>query len=91
MGSKLSRTAIPALDAKQRIANQQTIVEIGYDRSQAICEGCRCLDCGVNTIFDSEKCVLCGGCADVCPEVCLELVSLDRMDGGDDFLDMVVQ
>lgn len=78
---KLPRTAIPALDVKQRIANQQAIVEIGYDQPQAICEGCRCLDCGVNTIFDSEKCILCGGCADVCPEVCLELISLDRMDG----------
>ena len=25
-----------------------------------------------------------GGCADVCPELCLELVSLERLDGGDD-------
>jgi formate dehydrogenase (NADP+) beta subunit len=33
----------------------------------------------VNTIFDSDKCILCGGCADVCPELCLELVSLDRL------------
>ena len=47
-------------------------------------EACRCLDCGVNTIFDSDKCILCGGCADVCPETCLELVSLDRLEGGDD-------
>jgi NADPH-dependent glutamate synthase beta subunit-like oxidoreductase len=80
---KLPRTAIPALHASQRVANQQTVVELGYDEPQAVCEGCRCLDCGVNTIFDSEKCILCGGCADVCPEVCLELVSLDRMDGGE--------
>ncbi|GIW81713.1 MAG: hypothetical protein KatS3mg105_3520 [Gemmatales bacterium] len=47
-------------------------------------EGCRCLDCGVNTIFDSDKCILCGGCADVCPELCLELVSLERLAGGED-------
>ena len=44
-------------------------------------EACRCLDCGVNTIFNSDTCILCGGCADVCPEVCLELVSLDRLSG----------
>ncbi len=86
---KLPRTTIPALGASQRIANQQTVVEIGYDEPQAVCEGCRCLDCGVNTIFDSEKCILCGGCADVCPEVCLELVSLERMDGGEQ-LDQVL-
>lgn len=86
---KLPRTAIPSLDAGERIADQQTVVELGYDEPQAVCEGCRCLDCGVNTIFDSEKCILCGGCADVCPEVCLELVSLDRMDGGEQ-LDQVL-
>lgn len=78
---KLPRTAIPTLDARRRVADQHASVEVGYDTPQAICEGCRCLDCGVNTIFDSEKCILCGGCADVCPEVCLELVSLDRMAG----------
>ena len=66
------------------------MVEIGYDQAQAVCEGCRCLDCGINTIFDSGKCILCGGCADVCPELCLELVSLDRL-AGDDKLAGVVE
>ena len=80
---KLSRTAVPALGPEQRIKGQQTTIELGYSEPQAVREGCRCLDCGVNTIFDSEKCILCGGCADVCPEVCLELVSLDRMQGDD--------
>lgn len=80
---KLRRTAIPVLPPAQRRGSQQTVVELGYDERHATCEGCRCLDCGVNTIFDSEKCILCGGCADVCPELCLELVSLDRLDGDD--------
>lgn len=82
---KLPRTAIPALSPAQRRGSQQAVVELGYGEPQATCEGCRCLDCGVNTIFDSEKCILCGGCADVCPELCLELVSLDRLDGDDSF------
>jgi formate dehydrogenase beta subunit len=80
---KIKRTPMPTLSPEQRIQGQRLQVEIGYDQSQAEREGCRCLDCGVNTIFDSDKCILCGGCADVCPEVCLELVSLDRMDGGE--------
>ncbi|MDP6445226.1 MAG: FAD-dependent oxidoreductase [Pirellulaceae bacterium] len=79
---KLHRNSIPSLSAEQRKGSQLAIVEVGYDESTAICEGSRCLDCGVNTIFDSDKCILCGGCADVCPEVCLQLVSLDRLDGG---------
>src|SRR5208282_5409611 len=28
---------------------------------------------------DATSCILCGGCVDVCPENCLELVSLDRI------------
>ena len=27
-------------------------------------------------MFDGNRCVLCGGCADVCPTQCLKLVSL---------------
>jgi NAD-dependent dihydropyrimidine dehydrogenase PreA subunit len=35
----------------------------------------------VSPIFDSEKCILCGGCVDICPENCLKLVSLARLTG----------
>jgi len=86
---KLARTAIPAVDPHQRKATQSTTVELGYDETQAVREGCRCLDCGVNTIFDSDKCILCGGCADVCPELCLELVSIDRLVGDDRLSDVI--
>jgi ferredoxin len=39
----------------------------------------------VNTIFEGtpeagSMCILCGGCVDVCPEKCLELVSLSRIE-----------
>ena len=42
-------------------------------------EASRCLDCGVTPVFDGSRCVLCGGCADVCPTECLKLVSLDAI------------
>jgi len=87
---KLRRGAVPALPPEQRRGSQLTVVELGYDERQATCESCRCLDCGVNTIFDSDKCILCGGCADVCPELCLELVSLDRLEG-DEALGQAIQ
>ncbi|MCH7945333.1 MAG: 4Fe-4S binding protein [Armatimonadetes bacterium] len=35
----------------------------------------------MNTVFDGEKCVLCGGCVDVCPEFCLKIVTVDRLTG----------
>jgi len=81
---KLKREKVPLVGAEQRFQGGLAIVEVGYNEPQAICEGCRCLDCDVNTIFDSDKCILCGGCADVCPELCLQLVAINRLDGGDD-------
>jgi len=61
-----------------------TEVEIGFDEEAAMAEAQRCLHCWVNTVFegnsdDATQCILCGGCVDVCPENCLELVSLDRV------------
>jgi NADPH-dependent glutamate synthase beta subunit-like oxidoreductase len=78
---KLRRASVPTLNALERRGSQTATVERGYGETAAVTEASRCLDCGVNTIFDSEKCILCGGCADVCPELCLELVSCDRLTG----------
>jgi len=87
---KLRRASIPTLGAKERRGSQHAVVERGYGEAAAVTEASRCLDCGVNTIFDSEKCILCGGCADVCPELCLQLVSCDRLTGDPD-LDSLLQ
>ena len=66
---------------EERLRSQDCQVELGYDPEQARREASRCLDCGVNTIFDGLKCILCGGCVDVCPELCLCIVSADRLQG----------
>ena len=43
--------------------------------------GLRCLKCHVGPVFNGDKCILCGGCADVCPENCLRLVDVLAMRG----------
>ena len=78
----LVRPQIPLLPLNRRTG--VTEVEIGYDAQTAMAEAQRCLNCWVNTVFegvpeDGTQCILCGGCVDVCPEHCLELVSLDRI------------
>ena len=73
------RQHIPTRSAEERLKNPSALVEIGYDEDRALAEAGRCLDCGINTIFDGERCILCGGCVDVCPTVCLKLVSYDRL------------
>jgi len=78
------RVSIPVLPAEERLRSQDTQVESGYGEEQARVEASRCFDCGVNTIFDGARCVLCGGCVDVCPESCLKIVSFDRLDSTPD-------
>jgi NADPH-dependent glutamate synthase beta subunit-like oxidoreductase len=78
----LARQPIPVLPLERRTG--VTEVEVGYDAQSAMEEAQRCLHCWVNTIFegvpeDGSMCILCGGCVDVCPENCLSLVSLDRI------------
>ena len=87
---RIARVEVPTADAESRIRGHDITVETGYAESMALTEASRCLDCGVNTIFDSEKCVLCGGCADVCPTLCLRLVSLENLEE-DENLRSVVQ
>src|SRR3972149_3051972 len=41
----------------------------------------RCVRCGIHTIFDATRCILCGGCVDVCPEYCLRMVPLTQIAG----------
>jgi formate dehydrogenase (NADP+) beta subunit len=77
------RQAIPMLPLDRRTG--MTEVEESYDEASAMAEAQRCLHCWVNTIFegysdDASLCVLCGGCVDVCPENCLQLVTLDRVE-----------
>jgi formate dehydrogenase (NADP+) beta subunit len=74
-----SRLHVPTLSAEKRLKSPSALVEIGYNEEQARAEAGRCLDCGINTIFDGERCILCGGCVDVCPTVCLKLVTFDRL------------
>src|SRR5581483_10180400 len=76
---KPRRYPIPVLSVEERLADPRAMVEKGYSETLARCEAGRCLDCGVNTIFDSERCILCGGCVDVCPTHCLKLVGADEL------------
>ena len=73
---RIRRVPIPVLSPEARLDRHDAVVETGYGRVDAVCEASRCLDCGVTPVFDGARCVLCGGCADVCPTQCLKLVAL---------------
>ncbi|HLJ73638.1 MAG TPA: FAD-dependent oxidoreductase, partial [Thermoanaerobaculia bacterium] len=59
-------------------------VEECFSEPVARREGSRCLRCWTNTVFDEEprlgtECILCGGCQDICPENCIEIVPASRI------------
>ncbi len=58
-------------------------VEECFGEKEARLEGSRCLRCWTNTIFAQDpdhgtECILCGGCQDICPEDCIEIIPLSR-------------
>jgi NADPH-dependent glutamate synthase beta subunit-like oxidoreductase len=80
---EIARQSVPMLPLERRTG--VTEVEIGFDEQTAVQEAQRCLRCWINTVFegtevDGTECVLCGGCVDVCPEQCLELVPLQEIE-----------
>lgn len=81
---RIRRVPVPTLPAEERLTHPETVVETGYGPEEGVREAGRCLDCGVSPVFDGMRCVLCGGCADVCPTQCLKLVSLAGLEGGAD-------
>jgi NADPH-dependent glutamate synthase beta subunit-like oxidoreductase/ferredoxin len=60
-----------------------SLVEVGYDTRTAIEEGARCLQCNHNINIDGPRCILCGLCADVCPEGVIYMIDKAQV-GGDD-------
>lgn len=79
----LGREPVPMVPLDRRTG--VTEVETGYDEISAMQEARRCLRCWINTVFegnepDGSQCILCGGCVDVCPEQCLQLVPLESIE-----------
>ncbi len=86
---KIQIERAPSVSAEERKKSMSVVVEKGFDTEQGLRQASRCYNCAVNTIFDSEKCVLCGGCADVCPEMCLKLVPVSMLQGDDNLIRLV--
>ncbi len=78
---KLARQAPPILSVDRRIGIAE--VEKPYLEPGAVLQATRCLRCHVGPVFDGDKCILCGGCADICPESCLRLVDAADLRGDD--------
>lgn len=85
---KFMRMPPPTLSLDRRIGVAE--VEKNYPEADARQQATRCLKCHINTIFDGDKCILCGACADVCPEYCFRLVDVSQLRGDQNLQAVVI-
>jgi NADPH-dependent glutamate synthase beta subunit-like oxidoreductase/ferredoxin len=78
---KFARQSPPTLPLDRRIGIAE--VEKNYPETDARLQAVRCLKCHVGPVFNGDECILCGGCADVCPEYCLRLVDAADLRGNE--------
>jgi NADPH-dependent glutamate synthase beta subunit-like oxidoreductase len=77
---KIPRQKMNTLPVEQRKSLYEE-VELGFKKEVAVKEAIRCLQCHIFTIFDRTKCILCGGCVDICPKFCFRMARLDEIRG----------
>ena len=65
------RFKVPHENKKLTLKDRKVEVELGFDASTAFKEAQRCLNCDVQTVFDTPKCIECDACMDICPTSCI--------------------
>lgn len=85
---KIPRQRMDTLPIEERKSMDRE-VELGFSKEVAIQEAVRCLQCHLFTIFDRTKCILCGGCVDICPKSCFRMARLNEITGDKDLSKLV--
>jgi NADPH-dependent glutamate synthase beta subunit-like oxidoreductase len=65
------RYRVPLRDKVVALRDIKAEVELGFDVELALRETQRCLNCDVQTVFESKLCIECDACVDICPMDCI--------------------
>ena len=65
------RHKVPWRDVNKSLRNIKIEVELGFDVATAWKEAQRCLNCDVQTVFNTGQCIECDACVDICPTDCI--------------------
>jgi formate dehydrogenase (NADP+) beta subunit len=66
---------VPHAPIEKVLKDVKLEVELGFDLKQAFAEAERCLNCDVQTVFDTPKCIECDACVDICPMDCISFTA----------------
>ena len=70
-----SRHKVPWRDVNASLRNIKVEVELGFDVQAAWKEAQRCLNCDVQTVFNTGQCIECDACVDICPTDCISFAA----------------
>ncbi|MGO8915544.1 MAG: FAD-dependent oxidoreductase [Stellaceae bacterium] len=65
------RYKVPHADQALALKNIKVEVELGFDQKLGYLEAERCLNCDVQTVFQTPLCIECDACVDICPMDCI--------------------
>ena len=65
------RYKVPHADQSVALKNIKIEVELGFDQKLGYLEAERCLNCDVQTVFQTPLCIECDACVDICPMDCI--------------------
>ena len=68
-----ARRPMPSVSLKDRFQQLNIEVEEGFTSRQTAQEVERCLNCDIQTVFETRLCIECDACIDVCPVNCLTI------------------
>jgi NADPH-dependent glutamate synthase beta subunit-like oxidoreductase len=65
------RYKVPHAPKDVTLRNVKVEVELGFDPKLGYLEAQRCLNCDIETVFETKLCIECDACVDICPMDCI--------------------
>ncbi|QFU76077.1 4Fe-4S dicluster domain-containing protein [Halioglobus maricola] len=65
------RYIVPLAPLEKALSDRKVEAELGFDKSTGYKEAERCLNCDIQTVFDTPRCIECDACVDICPTDCI--------------------
>ncbi len=65
------RYKVPHAPQDVTLRNVKVEVELGFDPKLGFLEAQRCLNCDIETVFETKLCIECDACVDICPMDCI--------------------
>jgi formate dehydrogenase beta subunit len=74
------RFKVPHAPKDVTLRNVKVEVELGFPKDLGYLEAQRCLNCDIETVFETKLCIECDACVDICPMDCITFTTNEDED-----------